>query len=50
MTPSTPIPGGLAPGDPAPDLVLPDASARPHRLSALWAEGPLALVFIRHYG
>lgn len=37
-------------GDLAPDLTLPDAAGRPQRLSALWAEGPLALVFVRHYG
>lgn len=40
----------LAPGDLAPDVTLPDAAGREHRLSALWSEGPLALVFIRHYG
>jgi len=43
-------PDGLRPGDPAPDLVLPDAGNQPVQLSALWRAAPLALVFIRHYG
>lgn len=41
---------GLRPGDPAPDLSLPDADGRPVQLSSLWRAAPLALVFIRHFG
>ncbi len=37
-------------GDPAPDLTLPDRGGRPVRLSALWAERPVALFFLRHFG
>jgi hypothetical protein len=40
----------LAVGDPAPDLVLLDAAEREVRLSALWRERPLALIFLRHFG
>lgn len=34
-------------GDHAPDLVLPDATGQAVRLSALWAKGPLVLIFYR---
>lgn len=34
-------------GGQAPDLTLPDALSRPVRLSTLWAQGPLVLVFYR---
>ena len=37
----------LKAGDKAPDLTLPDALNRPVRLSTLWAEGPLVLIFYR---
>ena len=40
----------LAVGDAAPDLVLLDAEERPVSLSALWKQGPLALIFLRHFG
>jgi len=40
----------LAVGDAAPDLVLLDADERPVVLSALWQRGPLALIFLRHFG
>jgi hypothetical protein len=40
----------LAVGEPAPDLVLLDAEEREVRLSALWRERPLALIFLRHFG
>ena len=40
----------LALGDAAPDLVLLDAEERPVSLSALWKQGPLALIFLRHFG
>jgi hypothetical protein len=31
-------------------LTLPDASGVPRHLAALWAERPLVLVFLRHFG
>jgi hypothetical protein len=31
-------------------LVLPDPSGAPHRLGDYWAERPVALVFLRHFG
>jgi peroxiredoxin len=34
-------------GDPAPDVVLPDAFGNPVRLSELWRKGPLVIVFYR---
>ncbi|MDM0049844.1 peroxiredoxin-like family protein [Variovorax sp. J22R115] len=34
-------------GDPAPDVVLPDAFGNPVRLSKLWRKGPLVIVFYR---
>lgn len=37
----------LQAGDQAPDLTLPDALNRPVRLSTLWAQGPLVLIFYR---
>ena len=37
----------LQAGSPAPDLTLPDALGRPVRLSTLWAQGPLVLIFYR---
>lgn len=40
----------LAVGDPAPDLVLLDAEERPVLLSERWKRGPLALIFLRHFG
>lgn len=43
-------PQGLRPGDPAPDLTLPDADGHLVQLSSLWHAAPLALVFIRHFG
>jgi len=38
------------PGDPAPDATLPDHDGQPVRLSALWADRPLLLLFWRHFG
>lgn len=39
------------PGDPAPDLTLARADdGTPVRLSDLWREKPLLLVFVRHFG
>jgi hypothetical protein len=32
------------------DITLPDQDDRPVRLSDLWADGPAALVWLRHYG
>ena len=40
----------LAVGDAAPDLVIADAAGVAVRLSELWRERPLLLVFLRHYG
>jgi peroxiredoxin len=41
---------GLAQGARAPDVVLPDESCAPRRLSEFWAEGPALLMFWRHFG
>ena len=38
------------PGDPAPDAVLPDHEGASVRLSSRWAEGPLLVLFWRHFG
>jgi peroxiredoxin len=38
------------PGDPAPDHSLPDHGGREVRLSSLWAERPLLVLFWRHFG
>ena len=40
----------LAIGAAAPDLILLDAEERPVALSSLWQRGPLALIFLRHFG
>jgi peroxiredoxin len=40
----------LLPGDPAPDLTVTDAAGEQFVLSLLWAEQPLVLAFLRHYG
>lgn len=32
------------------DLELPDASGATHRLGDLWADKPIALVFLRNFG
>ena len=37
-------------GDQAPDLELPDANGAPRRLSEFWADGPVHLIFMRHFG
>ena len=31
-------------------ITLPDADGREVRLGSLWADAPLVLVFLRHYG
>jgi peroxiredoxin len=41
---------GLAPGDKAPDLLLPDQTGRLRALSEFWADGPALLMFWRHFG
>jgi AhpC/TSA family len=38
------------PGDRAPDPLLPDHEGRSIRLSSLWAERPLLILFWRHFG
>jgi peroxiredoxin len=40
----------LQPGDPAPDLELPDTFGEPRRLSDYWAHGPALVIFMRHFG
>ena len=42
--------GELAVGDLAPDLSLLDPDERPVTLSSLWRRGPLAVLFLRHFG
>lgn len=37
-------------GDEAPDAILADLSAREVRLSSLWTERPVVLVFLRYFG
>lgn len=37
-------------GDPAPDAEVMTAEGKPVTLSSRWADGPTALVFLRHYG
>ena len=37
-------------GDSAPDLVLPDSEGRQVRLLNEWKQGPLHLIFLRHFG
>jgi hypothetical protein len=32
------------------DVRLPDAAGEVHRLGDLWAEKPVILVFLRHFG
>jgi hypothetical protein len=32
------------------DIVLPDQDGNDVRLGDLWADGPVALVWLRHYG
>jgi hypothetical protein len=31
-------------------IALPDADGKTHRLGDLWAERPIVLVFLRHFG
>ena len=40
----------LAVGAASPDLILLDPEERPVALSSLWQRGPLALIFLRHFG
>jgi peroxiredoxin len=37
-------------GDLAPDAVVADAQGAPVHLASLWAEGPVLLAFLRHFG
>jgi hypothetical protein len=32
------------------DIVLPDHDGKPVRLGDLWRDGPVVLVWLRHYG
>lgn len=43
-------PARLSAGDAAPDAVVYGPDGRPIRLGAIWADGPTALLFIRHFG
>ncbi len=40
----------LSVGDPAPDAMLRGEGEREVRLSELYREGPVILVFLRHFG
>ena len=35
---------------PAPDAEVYTSDGEPVRFSELWAEGPIAIVFLRHFG
>ena len=48
MLPSTAV--ELTIGERAPDVLLFGEGEREVRLSELWSEGPLVLVFLRHFG
>jgi peroxiredoxin len=37
-------------GDPAPDVEVLDDLGHRVRVSAMWAQGPAVLAFLRHYG
>jgi hypothetical protein len=43
-------PQRLRRGESAPDGTALGGNGQPVRLSALWANGPLLLVFLRHFG
>jgi hypothetical protein len=49
MSASTRTDGVLRVGEPAPDVALAGA-AGPVQLAALWAESPLVVSFLRHFG
>jgi hypothetical protein len=36
--------------NPLADITLPDHDGEPVRLGSLWSDGPVALVWLRHYG
>jgi peroxiredoxin len=40
----------LQAGDPAPDDWLLDKMGEPVSLASAWAEGPILLTFLRHFG
>jgi peroxiredoxin len=40
----------LKEGDAAPDAAVYDVDGNEVKLSELWARGPVALVFLRHFG
>lgn len=50
MTQTTQVGPRLRQGDPAPDLALIDGQRASVQLASLWAEQPLVLVFLRHFG
>ena len=40
----------LQPGDPAPNVTILDAQGQPFAVRQLWANGPVLLSFLRHFG
>jgi peroxiredoxin len=40
----------VQPGDPAPDVELPDVSGEQRHLSEFWTHGPAIVIFMRHFG
>ncbi len=50
MSPSSADSDPIGPGDAAPDLALTDDEGQRVRLSDLWANRPLVLLFVRHFG
>jgi hypothetical protein len=40
----------LEAGDPAPEGLCLDKGGQPVSLSAFWADGPILLTFLRHFG
>ncbi len=43
-------PNVVAVGDQAPDAVVRDEEGQEARLSSLWQDGPVAFLFVRHFG
>lgn len=50
MTTGDSQPARLSAGDAAPDLALLDDTSQSLRLSDLWQQRPLVLLFVRHFG
>jgi len=43
-------PNVVAVGDQAPDAVVRDEEGQEAHLSSLWQDGPVAFLFVRHFG